>query len=192
MGYYKEQVKKEKKKVSPKEIAVISPDLIFKIPMVLFMEHHSITKPHFVFRGVDDKIYFIGNNSFSKTVICNSEDVPLINVRGSPDKFKIYLGDDKKKLIANTIPKNSFHANKMTLSYYNIVSESDEILDYNIDSAYRSAGLFIGKERDNSPMIFKIQRLKKGEHAKSEYALEMSAGVDNIFLVSLGVIFMFK
>ncbi|OUM62304.1 hypothetical protein PIROE2DRAFT_69520 [Piromyces sp. E2] len=176
MGYYEEQIEKQITPVSPKEIAVVSPDYIFKTPVMLTLEHHSIVSPNFIFRGVDDVIYF-------------TESTTYYGKKGSFSNYKVYLGDRKEKLLLKTSAKGSWRANKLKLTYHNLATESEEELDFNMENSYRSAGLFVGREKDNSPMICKIQRLKETTHAKSEYAIEMSAGVDNLFLLSIVTIF---
>ncbi|ORX85842.1 hypothetical protein BCR32DRAFT_265386 [Anaeromyces robustus] len=187
MRYYNNQVKKQITK-APTDIAVVNPNFIFQAPVLLIMEHHSIKKPKYVFKSVDGQVLFTGHSSFSKCVLYDRNNIPLINIRNN---FEVYSGKDKKngKLLIETVKKNSTVAKKFIIKYYNIVMERKEILDFNIESYFRSAGLFVGKEKENAPMIYKIMRMKS-KTSHSEYTLEMTPGVDYIFLMALAIIYM--
>jgi len=189
MGYYGDQTKKELEK-PPKEIAVVDPAFVFKAPIMLYMEHHGITTPKYIFKGIDGKTYFTGKDSLTKCILYDSTDAPLVNIRTSlSGNYKVYLKDKKETLLIETTSKFSWVANKLIVKYHNIATESEETLDLNMESYYRSAGLFAGKEKENAPMICKIMRMK-GTSSHSEYSIEMAAGVDNVFLLAIGIIFM--
>jgi len=190
--YYKNQIKR---KISnpPRDIAVINPAFIFRQPVVLIMEHHSITSPKYIIKGTNGQIFFSGYDSLTKCVVYDAGNKPLINIRTNlTGDFKVYLGKDKQnKPIVETCSKRSWAADKKTVHYYNLTRNCGEVLDLNMESSYRSAGLFAGKEKHDAPMICKIMRLKSNQSfSHSEYSIEMAPNVDNLFLVAIGIMFM--
>ncbi|OUM62305.1 hypothetical protein PIROE2DRAFT_11458 [Piromyces sp. E2] len=190
MGYYTEQIEKELSK-PPTEIAVIDPGLVNKTPITLYIEHHNHSSPKYTFKGENGEILFKGESTFSSIILYDKNDVPLVNIRDGLN-YKVYFGKDKTQLLAEVFSKNSWVADKFSISYYNLVTENREILDFNMENTYRSAGVFVGKEKEDAPMICKIQRIKGKPFAKAEFSIEMAAGVEYIFMLAISIIFMDK
>jgi len=190
MGYYTEQIEKQCSK-PPTEIAVIDPGLILKSPLKLYMEHHSISTPKYIFKGEDGEVRFKGESNFSSIIVYDNNNVPLVNIRDGQN-YDIYFSKDKSKLLAETSSKKSWVAEKLSVSFYNVVTENRELLDFNIENAFRSAGVFVGKEKEGAPMICKIQRIKGKLFSNAEFSIEMAEGVEYIFMLALGIIFMDK
>ncbi|ORX52245.1 hypothetical protein BCR36DRAFT_411687 [Piromyces finnis] len=109
----------------------------------------------------------------------------------APPPRDISAGDKKDKLLVDIHSKNSFKAKKYSVSFHNIPTESNLVIDFNIESSFRSAGIFLGKERNNNSMLCKIYRIK-GKHSYSEYIMEIAPKVDSILMVALGIMFMDK
>ncbi|ORX44228.1 hypothetical protein BCR32DRAFT_275932 [Anaeromyces robustus] len=133
------------------------------VVIVLDLSKKKITKsPRDIAVVNPDFIFQVPFFSFSKCVFYDRNNKPLVNIR---DNFEVYSGKDKK------------------------IMERKEIIDINIESYFRSAGLFIGKEKKNAPIIYKIIKIKS-KTLYFEYILEMVPSVDYIFLMALAIIYM--
>ncbi|ORX75956.1 hypothetical protein BCR32DRAFT_329585 [Anaeromyces robustus] len=194
MGYYENQVKKEISK-PPNEITVIDSAYVFQGKVDFTMEYQSNTRPSIAFKNSNGTTVYTANASLSKTTLYDFRKNPVLNVRkDESENYKFYTGNNTDNLIGETRPKKSWHAKKYTISCKNTTTNSDLTLDMNAENNYRSCGIFVGKEKNNAPMICKILKSKTetSDNDNLQFSIEISPDVDYLFMLALCLVFIEK
>jgi len=193
-NYYVEQVKRPID-VPLKPVNVFGSSYVFQSPMAVVLEVQNLfSKYKYLIKGLNDEVYFRATKGLS-TVLYDMNDKPLLNIRNGFTKVCLYEGknhDEQPLVVIKN--KDSTVARKFTVTYINRQTKQEETLDMNCDCHFRSAGIFMGKEKEGAPMVGKcIQTVKPtigGE--KIKYTIQIAPGIDIILIIALSIFIRIK
>lgn len=190
MGYFEKQLYR-KINHSPKEVVLFDPSYVYEKSVALYIEYvEGLKSPYFfIVKGTNDKEFFKCVYKTSKIFFYTMDGVPIFNYDNSSTPKKIYAGETEDKLIASITKKYSWKAKKYKVEYVNLLTQKKEILDMNLDKGYRTCGIFLGREKENTPKICRMIAFKKEKNYGPRYLVEISSGVDNMFMIALGISF---
>ncbi|KAL6611982.1 hypothetical protein LY90DRAFT_70504 [Neocallimastix californiae] len=190
MGYFEKQLYRSINS-SPKEVVLFDESYVYQKSVTLFIEYvEGLRSPYFfIVKGTNDKEYFKCVYKCSKIFFYTMDGIPVFNYDNSSSPKKIYAGESEDKLIASLTRKYSWKAKKYKVEYVNLLTKKREILDMNLDKGYRTCGVFLGKEKETTPKICRMVAYKKEKNYGPRYRLEISSGVDNMFMIALGISF---
>ncbi|ORX52250.1 hypothetical protein BCR36DRAFT_582748 [Piromyces finnis] len=184
------------------DVVAIDPKYVFDKTTKLLLKEglFSISGDDFAIKDTSGKSYFkCEGKTFSirdKKFISDMEGNPLFCISNAvlffKGKMKIYEGNTTKKVIANIIPQTSIKSRKYVITYYNISTEKEEILNMKFDFYNHSCGIFCGKEKEGAPMICKIIKKVDAKRIltnKENYYIEIAPNVDIAFMVALAICF---
>ncbi|KAG4089502.1 hypothetical protein H8356DRAFT_1007220 [Neocallimastix lanati (nom. inval.)] len=190
MGYFEKQLYRRINS-SPKEVVLFDQSYVYQKSKSLYIEYvEGLKFPYFfIVKGIQDKEFFKCVYKCSKLFFYTMEGVPIFNYDNNSSPKKIYAGDKEDKLIATLTRKYSWKAKKYKVEYVNLLTQKKEILDMNLDKGYRTCGVFLGRESDTTPKICRMVAFKKEKNYGPRYLVEISSGVDNMFMIALGISF---
>jgi len=192
--YYIEQVKKSIN-IPLKTIDVFGSSFVFQSPVVVILEVQKLfSKYKYIIKGTNGEEFFRVKNSL-KLTLSDMNNKPLLNIRNGFSKICIYEGESHEGEPVVTIKhKESRVARKFTVTYINRLTKQEETLDMNCDHYYRSAGFFMGKEKEGAPMVCKLVQITRptfgGENIK--FTIEIAPGIDNILMIALSSLIVAK
>ncbi|ORX52247.1 hypothetical protein BCR36DRAFT_582746 [Piromyces finnis] len=162
-------------------------------------EKRSFSGDDFAIKDQNGVSYFkCKGKTFSirdKKVIYDLYDKPIFNIQENAffgHGQKIYSGKSTDEILGSVHRVSMLKKNKYQLSFRNLATGQEEVLDIKCDFIGNSCGIFCGKEKEGAPMICRIIKSKKLASLISDrdhYKITIAPNVDAALMVALTIIY---
>ncbi|KAL6596742.1 hypothetical protein U3516DRAFT_914633 [Neocallimastix sp. 'constans'] len=194
MNEYYYAIHKQKIDKPKNEVSIVESKYNFQTPVCLFVES-NLEKEYnsgsdFVVTDENNVTFFEGSmkSSSSKIELFDSEGVRYIALEENTYGEGKLFNETGRKVVGTLEHKNSTVADKYNISFHNLAIGREEVLSMNCDYCYRCCGIFQGREKEGAPMICKIEQIKTEKSSrKLKYKIEISEGIDNLFMIILAM-----
>jgi len=165
-------------------IYVVNPQCITKDFSTFHIRETGVFKVKKFITDDNDNELFKYSVSRQSCVLYDNNKIPILNatVKNNKDMY-IYSGQGNNKVLALLQKnKNSSHGEQnYTVSYNNLASNQNEIIDIIFNKSKKSYTLILNRNKGNESTICSIERSRK------KYSLKVSPSVDYIFMIGINL-----